>query len=70
VNTKLDTKGIFTSASVTWYILSGILTTTTKITRHAVKTRKHMIQREIMIIRMRLRYDTHVAISDRDFNYD
>ena len=34
------------------------------------KTRKHTIQREIVIIRMRLRYDTHVAISDRDFNYD
>lgn len=63
---------MFTSASGTWYILSGILPKKEnkkikKIASYAVKTRKHMIQREIAIIRIRLRYDTHVAISYRDF---
>lgn len=45
VNIKLYSKSMFTSVSVTWYILSGNLQQK-KFTRHAVKTRKHMIQRE------------------------
>ena len=67
VNIKPDTKGIFTSVPITWYTLSGFQQQQ-KITRHAKKkTRKNTIQRDIASIRIRLRYDTHVGISDRDF---